>query len=198
MVWPPEPYSPECVEGKFCELCRDGVLRSTHGPGPMLAIPTDALWALLEQPLRTEAAPTAGSATFREQMLTSVGRRPERAHLLALTGRRAPGALAPQEDDPGGCEAQLNPLGGAPAFVPARIAADLWVEPDAGTCRLQYALVGGELPRIVERRSPRAAVDGVARAERLHRRRACSEGAGDPLVALALLDPTADVVYELP
>src|SRR5215207_9527944 len=42
------------------------------------------------------------------------------------------------------------------------------------------------------------AVDGVARAKRLHRRRACSEGAGDPLVAPVLVDPTADVVYELP
>jgi len=45
----------------------------------MLPIPTDALWALLEQALRTEAAGTAGSATFREQMLTSEARRVERA-----------------------------------------------------------------------------------------------------------------------
>ena len=44
----------------------------------------------------------------------------------SLTGRRrAPGDLAPQEDDPGRREAQLDPLGAAPAFVPARILADL-------------------------------------------------------------------------
>src|SRR5215216_2247332 len=117
----------------------------------------------------------------------------------SLTGsRRAPGAPASQEDDPGRCEAQLDPLGALPAFVPARVVADLWVEPDAGAFRLEYALVGGEVLRVVQRRSRLAAVDGVARAERLHRRGARPKGAGDPLVAAVLLRPTADVVYELP
>src|SRR5215212_11750297 len=32
-------YSPECVEGEFCELRILGILRSTHGPDPMLIIP---------------------------------------------------------------------------------------------------------------------------------------------------------------
>ena len=64
-------YSPECVEGEFYEVRLYRVLGSTHGPGPMLIIPTDALWALLEQALRIETTGTAGSVTFREQMLTS-------------------------------------------------------------------------------------------------------------------------------
>src|SRR5215211_9167249 len=117
----------------------------------------------------------------------------------SLTGRRrAPGAPAPQEDDPGRCEAQLDLLGALPAFVPARILADLWVKPDAGTLRLEHSFVGRVVLRVVERRSRRAAVDGVARAERLHRRRARTEGAGDPLVAAVLIHPTADVICELP
>src|SRR5829696_7536942 len=44
--------------------------------------------------------------------------------------RRAPAAPAPQEDDPGRCEAQLDPLDALPAFVPAGVVADLGVEPD--------------------------------------------------------------------
>jgi hypothetical protein len=104
---------------------------NTHG---------DALWALLERALRREATGAAGSGTFREQMLTSRQmpcRQVEAAGRgvvkRSLTGRRrAPGAPAPQEDDPGRCEAQLDPLGAVPAFLPAPIAADLWVEPDAG------------------------------------------------------------------
>src|SRR5215211_4023067 len=117
----------------------------------------------------------------------------------SLTGRcRVPGAPAPQQDDPGRCEAQVDPLGALPAFVPARVVADLSVEPDARTFGLEHPFVGGELLRVVQRRSRLAAVDGVARAERLHRRRARPKGAGDPLVAAVLLHPTADVVYELP
>src|SRR5215211_3982294 len=191
---------------QFCELRRDGVLGSTHGPCPMLLIPTDALWALLERALRREATGAVGSDTFREQMLTSREwpcRQAEAADRSvskrSLTGRRrAPGAPAPQEDDPGRCEAQLDPLGALPAFLPAGVAADLWVEPDAGTFWLEHPFVGGEVLRVVQRRSRPAAVDGVARAKRLHRRRARPEGAGDPLVAAALLHPPADVVYELP
>jgi hypothetical protein len=82
--------------------------------------------ALLEQALRTEATVSAGSGTFRKEMLTSEarraeradkarsavptsgGRRPERAEMLANGSPRTPGALAPQEDDPGGCEAELD------------------------------------------------------------------------------------------
>src|SRR5829696_7466391 len=112
--------------------------------------------------------------------------------------RRAPGAPAPQQDDPGRRDAQLDPLNALPAFLPARVVADLGVEPDAGAFRLEHALVGGEVLRLVQRRSRRAAVDGVARAERLHRRRARPQGACDPLVASVLLNPTADVVYKLP
>src|SRR5215210_544437 len=163
----------------------------------MLIIPTNALWALLERALQREATGAAGSGTFREQMLTSrempcrqaqaAGRSvPKRS----LTGRRrAPCAPAPQEDDPGRCEAQLDPLGAPPAFLPARVVADLWVEPDAGAFRLEHALVGGEVLRVIQHRSRPAAVDGVARAKRLHRRRASTEGAGDPLVAPVLVDP---------
>src|SRR5215218_1239459 len=116
----------------------------------------------------------------------------------SLTGSRPPSASAPQEDDPGRCEAQLDPLDALPAFVPAGVVADLWVEPDAGAFRLEHSFVGGEVLRVVQRRSRLAAVDGVARAERLHRRGARPEGASDPLVAAVLLHPTADVVYELP
>src|SRR5215207_3081169 len=116
----------------------------------------------------------------------------------SLTGRRAPGAPAPQQDDPGRCEAQLDPLGALPAFLPARVVPDLWVEPDVGAFRLEHPLVGRVVLRVVQRRGGSAAIDGVARAKRLHRRRARPEGAGDPLVAAVLLDPTADVVHELP
>src|SRR5215207_6150317 len=117
----------------------------------------------------------------------------------SLTGRRrAPGAPPPQQDDPGRCEAQLDPRGALPAFVPAGVVADFGVEPDTGTLRLEHPLVGRVVLRVVQRRSRRAAIDGVARAERLHRRRARPEGAGDPLVAAVLLNSTADVVYELP
>jgi hypothetical protein len=103
---------------------------NTHG---------DALWALLERALRREDTGAAGSGTFHEQMLTSRQMPYRQAEAAGrsvpkclLTGRRAPGAPAPQEDDPGRCEAQLDPLGAVPAFLPAPIAADLWVEPDAG------------------------------------------------------------------
>src|SRR5215208_8457953 len=91
----------------------------------------------------------------------------------SLTGRcRAPGTPAPQEDDPARCEAQLDPLGALPAFVPAGVVADFGVEPDAGSFWLEHPFVGEEVLRVVQRRSRREAVDGVARAERLHRRRA--------------------------
>src|SRR5829696_5773716 len=117
----------------------------------------------------------------------------------SLTGRRrAPAAPPPQQDDPGRCEAQLDPLDALPALLPAGVVADLWVEPDTGTLRLEHPLVGRVVLRVVQRRGGSAAVDGVARAKRLHRRRARPEGAGDPLVAAVLLNPTADVVYELP
>jgi hypothetical protein len=173
----------------------------------MLIIRTDALWALLERALRREATGLAGSGTFlREKMLTSRQMPPASGGLRgrgvpkrSLTGRRwAPGAPAPQEDDPGRCEAQFDPLGALPAFLPEGVVADLWVEPDAGTFWLEHPFVGRELLRVVQRRSRRAAVDSVARAKRLHRRRARTEGAGDPLVAPVLVHPTADVICDLP
>src|SRR5829696_4941826 len=108
------------------------------------------------------------------------------------------GASTADEHHPGRCQAQLDPLGAVPAFLPARVVADFGVEPDTGAFRLEHPFVGRVVPRVVQRRAASAAVDGVARAKRLHRRRACSEGAGDPLVAPVLVDPTADVVYELP
>src|SRR5215217_8558717 len=121
------------------ELRFDGVLGSTHGPGARLIIPTDAFWALLEQALRREATGAAGSGTFREQMLTSREMPCRQAEAAgrevlkrSLTGRRrAPGVPAPQEDDPGRCEAQLDPLGALRAFLTARVVANLWLEPDA-------------------------------------------------------------------
>src|SRR5919112_6659655 len=116
----------------------------------------------------------------------------------SLTARLAPGATAPQQDDPGRCEAQFDPLGALPALLPAGVVVNLCVEPDARTFWLEHALVGRVVLRVVQRRGGSAAVDGVARAERLHRRRARPQGACDPLVASVLLNPTADVVYELP
>src|ERR687890_275841 len=117
----------------------------------------------------------------------------------SLTGRRrAPGTPAPQQDYPGRGKSELDPLGALPAFLPAGVVADFGIEPDAGTCWLEHSLVGGEVLRIVQHRRHTAAVDGVARAERLHRRRTSPQGAGDPLVAAALAHPTADVVCELP
>src|SRR5215208_4948443 len=112
--------------------------------------------------------------------------------------RRASGATAPQQDDPGRCKSQLDPLDAVPALLPAGVVADLWVEPDAGAFRLEHPFVARVVLRVVQRRGGSAAVDGVARAERLHRRRARPQGACDPLVASVLLNPTADVVYELP
>jgi hypothetical protein len=109
----------------------------------MLIIPTDVLWGLLEQALQTEATGTAGFSTFPEDMLTSREvpcRQAEAAGRSTpkwlLTGRRAPGAPAPQEDDPGRCEAELHPLGAVPALLPARVTADVRVEPDAGSLGL--------------------------------------------------------------
>src|SRR5918992_5248493 len=112
--------------------------------------------------------------------------------------RRAPGAPAPQQDDPGWCEAQLDPLDAVPALLPAGVVPDFGVEPDAGACWLEHPFVGRVVLRVMQRRAASAAVDGVARAERLHRRRARPQGAGDPLVAPVLVHPTADVIYELP
>src|SRR5215218_2237488 len=81
---------------------------------------------------------------------------------------------APTADEhhPGRCEAQLDPLDAVPALLPARGVADFGVGPDTGTFRLEHSFVGGEVLRVVQRRAASAAVDGVARAERLHRRRA--------------------------
>jgi hypothetical protein len=31
---PPRPYSPKCLEEELCELRLNGVLRSSHSPGP--------------------------------------------------------------------------------------------------------------------------------------------------------------------
>jgi hypothetical protein len=130
---------------EFPEVRRHGVLGSTHGPGPVLIIPTNALWALLERALRREAKGASGSSsTFRKRMLTSpqmLCRLAEAANRgvpkCSLTGcRRAPGAHSPQQDDPGRRDAEFDPLGALPAFLPARVAADLWVEPDAGAFRL--------------------------------------------------------------
>src|SRR5215217_8667342 len=114
--------------------------------------------------------PRATADKPRNAVPTSGGLKGRSVPKCSLTGRRrAPGAPAPQQDDPGRCEAQIDPLGALPAFVPARVAADLWVEPDARTFGLEHPFVGGELLRVVQRRSRLAAVDGVARAERLHR-----------------------------
>ncbi len=156
----PPLYPTNDLEDGFSEggLPFYGVLGSTHGLGPRLKIPTDALWAL-----RREATGAAGFSTFREQMLISrqmLCRQAQAAgpgvRKRSLTGRRrALGDLAPQEDDPGRCEAQLNPLGALPAFVPARILADLWVEPDARTFWLEHPFVGRVVLRVVQRRSRR-------------------------------------------
>src|SRR5215203_3629158 len=170
---------------------------NTHG---------DALWALLERARRRVATGAAGSGTFGKQMLTSRQMPCQQAASAcwgvpkrSLTGRRqAPGAPAPQEDDPGRCEAQLDPLDAVPALLPAGVVADFGVEPDAWTFWLEHPFVGRVVLRIMQRRAACAAVDGVARAERLHRRRARPQGAGDPLVAAVLLNPTVDVIYELP
>jgi hypothetical protein len=172
-----------------------------------MIIPPTALWALLERVLRREAKGAAGgSSTLGQQMLTSRKMPYRQAEAEArsvlkclLAGRRAPGAPAPQQDDPARCQAQFDPLGTLPAFVPAGVVAYLGVEPDARTRWLEHPLLGRVVLGVVQRRSRRvAAVDGVARAKRLHRRRARPESAGDPLVALVLLHPAADVVCELP
>jgi hypothetical protein len=173
---------------------------NTHG---------DALWALLERALRREATGAAGSSTFREHMLTSrempympcrLAEAADRSiPKRSLTGcRPATGAPAPQEDDPGRREAQLDPPGALPAFLPAGIVAHLGVEPNAGAFWLEHPFVGGVLLRVVQLRIRHAAVNGVARAERLHRRRAGPQGACDPIVAAVLLHPTVDVIFELP
>src|SRR5215212_6855348 len=145
------------------------------------------------------------SSTFHKDMLTSREvpcRQAEAAGRSTpkwwLTGRLSPGAPAPQEDDPGRGEAQLDPLGTPPALLPARVVPDFGVEPDAWACGFEYPFVERVVLRVVQRRAAGAPVDGVARAERLHRRRARSQGAGDPLVAPVFVYPPANVVYELP
>jgi hypothetical protein len=123
---------------------------------------------------------------------------PDPLNYTLLAGRRAPCASAAEEHDPGRCNVQLYPLCADPALLPAWVVPDFGVEPDAWACWLEHAFVGGVVLRIVQRRAGSATVYGVARAERLHRRRARPESAGDPLVAPALVNPTADVVYKFP
>src|SRR5215212_736987 len=48
----------------------------------------------------------------------------------------APSHSAPQEDDPGRCESQLHPIGALPPLLPARVGADLGVEPHPGSLGL--------------------------------------------------------------
>src|SRR5918999_2668680 len=74
----------------FTEVPRGRVLRSTHGPGPMLPIPTDALWALLEWALRRGYGcrriwhvPRAIADKPPNAVPASAGRRPGRAEMLA-------------------------------------------------------------------------------------------------------------------
>src|ERR687895_45465 len=150
--------------------------------------------------LRREATCGAGgSSTLRKQMLTRQ-MSPRQAEAAwrgvskrSLTGRRLVlGAPTPQQDDPARCEAQLDPLGALPALLPAGVVAHLGVEPDAWTRGLEHPFVGGVLLRVMQRRAGSAAVDGVARAERLDRRRAGPKGAGYPLVASVLVHPAAD------
>src|ERR687889_721847 len=117
--------------------------------------------------------------------------------MLTLTVRLTPGAPAADEHHPGRRQAQLDPLDAVPALLPVGVVPDFGIEPDAGACWLEHPLVGRVVLRIVKRRAASPAVDGVARAERLHRRRARPQGACDPLVAAVLVHPTADVVCEL-
>src|SRR5215217_345516 len=117
--------------------------------------------------------PRATADKPRNAVPTSGGLKGRSVPKCSLTGRRrAPGAPAPQQDNPGRREADLDPLGASPALLPVWVVPDFGVEPDAGSLRLERTLVGGEVLRIVQRRSRPAPVDGVARAERLHRRRA--------------------------
>jgi hypothetical protein len=144
----------------------------------MLIESTGTHYGLSWSGLSGEAMGAAGSSTFRKQILTSRQmpcRQVEAAgrgvpNRLLTSCRRAPGAPAPQEDDPGWCKSQLDPLGAAPALLPAGVVPYFGVEPDAWTFWLEYPFVGGELLRVVQRRAASTAVDGVARAERLHRR----------------------------
>src|SRR5919112_1060790 len=69
--------------------------------------------------------------------------------LLLLPRRRAPGAPAPQQNDPGRCEAHFDPIGALPALLPARVVADLWVEPDAGVFGLEHPFIRRVVPRAL-------------------------------------------------
>src|SRR5215207_3129126 len=96
---------------------------------------------------------------------------PDTLDYTLRAARRAPGASAADEYDPGRCKTQLDPLCAEPSLLPARVVPDFGVEPDAWTSGLEHPFVGGIVLRIVQRRASSATVDGVARAERLHRRR---------------------------
>src|SRR5918998_1989018 len=80
------------------------------------------------------------------------------------------GAAAADEHDPGRGQAQLDPLGAVPALAPARVVADLGVEPDARARRLEHPLVRGVVLRVVQYGPCVTPVDGVAGTEGLHRR----------------------------
>src|SRR5919112_3673534 len=159
----------------------NGVLGSTHGPGPMLIKPTGALYGLSWSRLsprgygwrRIWHVPRANADKPPNAVpAASGGRRPGRTETLANGSPPGPCRPAPQEDDPGRCEAQLDPLDVVPTLLPAGVVADLGVEPDARTCRLEHPFVGRVVLGLVQRRAASTTVDGVARAERLHRRRA--------------------------
>ena len=132
-----------------------------------------------------------------------VGRpRPSPHYTLTSSGARlhsaCPGAATPEEDDPGRGQVQFDPLRSSPAHLPARVVSDGGVEPDAGAFGLDHPLVRRVFLRFVQRRARPAAIDSVARTERLYARRARPEGGGDPVVASTFIHPTPDVIDELP
>src|SRR5215213_7106936 len=107
-------------------------------------------------------------------------------------------ASAPEDYYAGRGQPHLDPLRSDPALLPARVVSDGRVEPDARAFWLHRTLESRVFPRLVQRGAGSTAVDGVARPERLYARRASPQGAGDPLVAPALVYPAPDVVDELP
>ena len=110
----------------------------------------------------------------------------------SLTGRRAPAPPRLRKTILVGVR-RNHPRGALPAFLPARVVADLWVEPDARTFGLEHPFVGGVVLRVMQRRS-RAGGRWRCASGTIAPKKGSSPGRWRSTRRLVLLHPATDVV----